>query len=155
MKVNGYIIRHDANLCGADLRYANLRSANLRGADLRSANLRGADLCMANLCGANLHNASLRGTNLHNADLYEADLRGANLHNADLRGANLCGADLNFSCWPLWCGSLRVKVDSTLVDQLCMHLYAVLPDRSSKIGKALRSTAFRAAKKRGVSLKKL
>ena len=27
------------------------------------------------------------------------------------QGANLRGADLDFSCWPLWCGSLRAKAD--------------------------------------------
>ena len=45
------------------------------------------------------------------ADLQDADLRGANLQGANLRGANLRGANLDYSCWPLWCGSLDVKVD--------------------------------------------
>jgi hypothetical protein len=34
-------------------------------------------------------------------------LKGANLQNADLRGA-----DLDYSCWPLWCGSLGVIADN-------------------------------------------
>lgn len=54
---------------------------------------------------------SLRGANLH-----EADLRGANLSWADLRGA-----DLDFSCWPLWCGSLNVKIDKRIFCQLLYH----------------------------------
>ena len=49
------------------------------------------------------------------ADLRSADLRGADLSDADLSdanlsGADLSGADLDFSCWPLWCGCLAVKV---------------------------------------------
>ena len=46
----------------------------------------------------------------------------ANLRNADLRGANLRSADLDFSCWPLWCGSLGVKVDKKIAVQLAYHL---------------------------------
>ena len=29
----------------------------------------------------------------------------ADLSRADLRGANLSDADLDYSAWPLWCGS--------------------------------------------------
>jgi uncharacterized protein YjbI with pentapeptide repeats len=74
------------------------------------ANLRGADLCGADLCGANLRCA---------------DLSGANLRGADLSGANLRGADLDFSCWPLWCGSIGVIVDAKLARQLAAHFCAV------------------------------
>lgn len=58
------------------------------------------DLCEANLCGA--------------------DLRGADLCKADLRGANI-----DFSCWPLWCGSLGVKVDVRIARQLAYHFCAL------------------------------
>ena len=90
------------------------------------ADLREADLFRADLCWADLHRADLRGANLRGADLREADLRGANLHRADLRGANLRGADLreadlDYSCWPLWCGSLDVKVDARIARQLAYH----------------------------------
>ena len=67
--------------------------------------------------GANLRGANLRGADLYGADLYGADLRGANLYGADLRGA-----DLDFSCWPLWCGSKNVKADDRLVAQLIFHV---------------------------------
>ena len=85
---------------------ANLRGADLRGADLRWADLRWADLRRADLRGANLSNADLRG----------ADLRGA-----DLRGANLRRAEIDYSCWPLWCGSKGVKVDKRLAAQIAAH----------------------------------
>ena len=45
----------------------------------------------------------------------------ANLWEADLREADLRGADLDYSCWPLWCGSLDVKVDRRIAAQLCYH----------------------------------
>ena len=62
----------------------------------------------------------LSGANLSWADLSGADLREANLGGADLRGA-----DLDYSCWPLWCGTMRVKMDKRLAAQLAAHLCAL------------------------------
>ena len=53
---------------------------------------------------------------VENAVKSEADLRGA-----DLRGADLRGADFDLSCWPLWCGSLNVKIDKRIFCQLLYH----------------------------------
>jgi hypothetical protein len=81
------------NLRGADLRWADLRRANLCGADLRRADLRGADLC------------------------------GANLRGADLCGANLCGAAVDYSCWPLSCKTIGVKICKKIQAQLLYHAF--------------------------------
>ena len=91
--------------------------ANLRGADLSGADLRGADLSGADLSGADLSRADLIG-----ADLSRANLSGADLRGADLRGADLRGADLDFSCLPLWCGSLSANFDDKQLKQLAYHL---------------------------------
>ena len=56
-------------------------------------------------------------------DLRGADLRGANLTDADLRGANI-----DFSCYPLWCGSLGLKADKRLACQLAYHLCSMQCD---------------------------
>jgi uncharacterized protein YjbI with pentapeptide repeats len=48
-----------------------------------------------------------------------ADLRDADLRNADLRGA-----DLDFSCFPLWCGGLNIKIDRHIAAQLAYHFCA-------------------------------
>ena len=90
-------------------------------ADLRGADLRGADLWDADLRGADLRGADLRGAALWDANLRGADLRGAALWDANLRGADLRDADLDHSCWPLWCGSLYVKVDRQITAQLAYH----------------------------------
>ena len=89
---------------------ADLRWADLHGADLHGADLRGARLC---------------GADLRDADLYGADLYGADLRDADLRGADLRGANLDYSCWPLWRGSNRVKVDAKIAAQLAAHFCAL------------------------------
>ena len=48
---------------------------------------------------------------------------------ANLSGANLRGADVDFSSWPLWCGSLKgVKVDARIARQLAYHLCSVVCD---------------------------
>ena len=76
----------------------------------------------ADLYGADLSGANLSGANLSGADLSGANLRGANLYDANLSGANLSGAGLDFSCWPLWCGSLHVKIDDRIAHQLIYHV---------------------------------
>ena len=86
-------------------------------ADLSKADLSKADLSKADLRWANLSEADLRWANLS-----EADLRWANLSKADLSKADLSEADLDFSCLPLWCGSLRMKTDSRLRKQISYHL---------------------------------
>ena len=88
--------------------YADLQGANLQVADLRRAKLQGADLRRAKLQGA---------------DLRVADLRGAKL-----RGANLQGANLDFSCWPLWCGTTNITIDSKICKQLVYHAICNMPD---------------------------
>lgn len=90
--------------------------ADLRDADLHEADLSYADLSYADLRFADLHDANLRGANLRYANLRGADLRGTNLYDADLRGA-----DLDYSGWPLWCGSLSPKIDKGLACQLLYH----------------------------------
>ena len=99
----------------------NGKCANLSDADLRDANLCGADLSDADLSGADLCGANLYGANLYGANLSDADLR-----DADLRDANLCGANLDFSCWPLWCGSLHVKIDDRIAHQLIYHVCSAI-----------------------------
>ena len=122
-----------AGLSEADLSNANLRGADLRGANLRGADLRGADLSNANLRGAGLRGADLRGADLRGADLRGADLRGADLRGANLRGADLRGADLDYSCYPLWCGSLHFKADKRLACQLAYHLCSMQCDDADYI----------------------
>ena len=70
---------------------------------------------------ADLSRANLSGSTLSGANLSEATLSGADLIGADLRGATLIGADLDYSCWPLWCGSLNVVVDARIARQLAYH----------------------------------
>jgi len=79
--------------------------------DLSGADLSGADLCEANL----------REANLSEADLSGAWLRGADLRWVDLRWVDLRGANIDFSAWPLWCGSFDVKVDRMLAAQFALH----------------------------------
>ena len=137
-----------ADLRGADLRGANLRGANLKGADLNGANLGGAFLkganfsdaflVEANLKGADLRDADLSGADLRESDLSDADFRGADLRDTDIRGtnlsnANLRGADLDYSCFPLWCGSLHLKADKRLACQLAYHLCSIQCDDADYI----------------------
>ena len=59
---------------------------------------------------------------LRSADLMDANLRSADLRRADLRSADLSDADLDFSVFPLWCGSFNIKVNERLPIQLIYHI---------------------------------
>ena len=114
------------DLRGADLRYEDLRGADFQGADLRFADLTHAVLTHAVFREANLMQADLTRADLRKADMWKADLRGADLRfadltRADLRKADLREANLDFSCLPLWCGSLDVKIDVRIAEQLMYH----------------------------------
>lgn len=90
-------------------------------ADLSRANLSGADLSRADLSWANLSGADLSGADLSWADLSKANLSWADLRRANLRGANLSDADLDYSCIPLWCGSLKANFDDRQIRQIVYH----------------------------------
>ena len=106
-----------ANLKGADLVGINLSNVDLKGADLEGVNLRNA-----NLKGTNLEHAHLKDANLINADLRNSNLRCADLRNVRLNRADLRGADIDFSCLPLWCGSLSTHFDDKQLIQIAYHL---------------------------------
>lgn len=89
---------------------------------------------------ANLRSANLRDANLNHANLSGADLRGADLRGADLNDADLRGADLDYSCWPLWCGSLNAKGNERLVIQLLYHTMRLA--QNSVISDELRGALF-------------
>lgn len=114
--INGEADGKQADLSWADLNGANLNEARLGCADLSYANLREANLTWADLGGADLYMANLSGANLCGTSLLGANLRGADLRGADLRQTNI-----DFSCWPLWCGSFDVKVDVEIARQLAYH----------------------------------
>jgi uncharacterized protein YjbI with pentapeptide repeats len=116
-----YAVNHGISLEGADLTGANLSGADLTGAKLTGADLSGAKLSGANLFWANLSCADLSDTDLRGADLTGAKLSGADLSGANLSGAKLTGALLDFSCLPLWCGSLNMKIDKKIFCQLLYH----------------------------------
>lgn len=101
----------------------DLSHADLSDANLSRANLSDADLSDANLSHANLSDANLRG----------ADLMGADLMGANLRGADLSDANLDYSCYPLWCGSLHLKADKRLACQLAYHLCSMQCDDADYI----------------------
>ena len=111
-----------ANLRGAILNDADLHRADLRGANLNDANLNDANLNDADLRGANLNDADLSGANLNDANLHRADLSSADLSGATLNDANLRGANLDYSCLPLWCGSLSANFDDRQIIQFVYHI---------------------------------
>ena len=118
-----YVIsKHKEWINGDGGEYASLSHTDLRGASLRYASLSHAYLSGADLSDADLRDADLRDVDLRDASLSHADLRGASLSRADLSGTDLRGADLDYSCLPLWCGSLEAHFDDRQLVQIAYHL---------------------------------
>ena len=109
--------------------------------------LRGVDLSGADLSGADLTNADLSG-----ADLSDVDLSIADLTNADLSGADLRNADIDYSCWPLHCGSFDVRVDANIFDQLVYHICRLKCDERADVQKQLAIVANNSALRKRHSL---
>ena len=109
----------------------------------------------ADLCNADLRNADLRKAYLRGADLRKANLRGANLRNANLSNADLRGADLDFSSFPLWCGSKKIKTDMKLVYQLLAHVYVLdCEDKEFKsVQKAIKKFALKSHRAKDLEVK--
>jgi len=105
---------------GVSLNHASLNYASLDGASLNHASLN-----CASLKGASLNYASLKGASLDGALLDGALLKGALLKGASLNYASLKGANIDYSCWPLWCGSKGIKVDKRIAAQLAAHFCAL------------------------------
>lgn len=89
---------------------------------------RRADFCGDDLSGSDFKDTDLRHANFRGAGLRGADFRGANLLAANFMAADIRGADIDYSCWPLWCGSLDVKIDRRIFCQLAYHLCRVIVD---------------------------
>ena len=79
--------------------------------------------------------ANLRYADLSSADLSSADLSSADLSSADLRYADLRSANLDYSAFPLWCGSFGAKVDIRLSAQLAYH-FCCLDTENKDVKKA-------------------
>lgn len=105
---------------------ANLEGANLNGVNLGGKDLRYADLSYVDLGYANLRGANLKCTKLEGADLRYAILDEANLVCAEMRGADMRDANIDYSAWPLWCGSLKANVDDRIAIQLLYHTLSVV-----------------------------
>jgi len=113
------------NFSGLDLREITLSEADLSEAALSEADLSEADMAWTNLSGADISGADLRRAELAWTNLSGAVLRRADLTGADLTRADLSGANIDFSAWPLRCGSLNVRVDKTIAVQLMYHACAL------------------------------
>lgn len=92
---------------------ASLLWADMRGVDMRGVYLQGADMRVSNM----------QGVDMRGGDLRWSDMQGANMQGADMRGV-----DIDFSCWPLWCGSLDVTVDKRIAAQLAYHFCRLVCD---------------------------
>lgn len=127
----------DRDLSGLDMSGADLRDAHMERADMRGASIDNADMRDAHMRGANMESIEMRGANMESAEMVNVNMRfatmiGANMENAnmeyaDIRNANMGdtnmnGANIDYSCLPLWCGTLWTHFDDIQLKQIAYHL---------------------------------
>ena len=84
-----------------------------------------AEDIIAKISSAN--NTKLNDAKLNNANLNNAQLNDAQLNCANLKGIKISNADFDFSCWPIWCGTLDLgKTDKKLCCQILYHALSVM-----------------------------
>ena len=66
--------------------------------------------------------SDLRGSDLRHSNLSGSDLRYSDLIHSNLSGSDLRDSGLDYSCLPLWCGSLRANFDDCQLKQIAYHL---------------------------------
>lgn len=88
----------------------------------------GYNLSNYDLSYSDLRHSDLRHSALSKSDLSKSDLRHSDLRQTYLSESDLTGANIDFSCWPLWCGSLEVKLDKKQKKQLGYHFADTLDD---------------------------
>lgn len=130
----------NCNLARASIAKCDFTEVDLKFSNLASAVTRSSSFIYANLTESNFSHACFEQTDLQNAILTRSDLSRAHFCTSSLRNAemNLCkmyltdfsgtdlsGANLDFSAWPLWCGTGHVIADARLAEQLAAHFCAL------------------------------
>ena len=105
---------------------ADMQDADMQGTDMQDADMQDADMQGAKMQGANMQYANMQVANMRGANMRGANMRGAKMQGADMQGADMQGADIDYSCWPLWCGSLKAHVDDRIAIQLLYHALSVV-----------------------------
>lgn len=101
---------------------AILRERNLSGCNLSGFDLNGCDLSDCNLSTCDFMGCDLTTCDFRRSVMIRCDLSNCNLSGCDLSGCDLYGADLDYSCLPLWCGSLTAHFDDRQLKQIAYHL---------------------------------
>ena len=94
----------------------------------------------ADLHDSILSSSDLRGSDMRSSILSSSDMRGSDMRGSILSGSDLRGSDLDYSVWPLWCGSLKAHVDDRIAIQLLYHTLSVVqhsPYVSDELKRAL------------------
>ena len=71
--------------------------------------------------GVSLYRIDLRCVDMSHTNMTGANMTGADMRDADMRDADMTGANLDFSSWPLWCESCRVKLDKENNERFAYH----------------------------------
>ena len=123
---------------GLDFSNCHLEDAVLDGMSFRNCNfsfamMKGASMVQTDFTRCNLSNVQLRDAKMMFASFDHCNLKRAKLNYADIRQVNfyrseLIDINIDFSSWPMWCGTKNSIVGEKLAQQIAAHFCALICD---------------------------
>lgn len=131
---------NSCDLSGARLEKVSARRSVFLVCEIESAYAEGSDFSATQFNSCNMDSCDMNNAILHGVQFCRCNTRGMHLNGSDMTGANI-----DYSAWPMWCGSYGVKVDRRLFEQLVMHLCGVVVDDREywNVQQTLKSIAMR------------
>lgn len=111
---------------GEDLRNVNMNRADMMGVNMQRANTQRADMQDANMWGADMRGANMQRANMQRANMQHVDMQHADMRSAEMQRTDMRGVNIDYSAWPLCCGSLKAYVDDRIAIQLLYHTLSVV-----------------------------
>lgn len=104
-----------------DFSWEDLSGVDFSGSSLVCCNFRGANCTGANFSGATCDGSIFESTTCLDTLFIKTNLRNTNFRGTIITGSDFTGSIFEFTCWPLWRGSVGAKIDKKIACQLLFY----------------------------------
>ncbi len=120
-----------------DLKNKKLQECDWENCKFENCNFEYSDLsssCIENceFIDCNFYHCDMNNGCLTNSIFRDCDVRVVNLLMTDLTNTDFSTSNIDYSTFPLWCGSFDVILDDEQKQQLLYHLLRIAPEYRSK-----------------------
>jgi uncharacterized protein YjbI with pentapeptide repeats len=107
--------------------YCKFEDCNFEYSDLSDSIIENCEFINCNFYHCDMDNCYLK-----NSIFRECNIKMVNLLRTDLTNADFSTSNIDYSSFPLWCGSFNVILDDKQKQQLLYHLLRIAPEYRSK-----------------------